>query len=238
MKTTQKELTEVSENTAFVGANADLAQLFAEELDGMGVNFDQIKVPGAGGLIWELPGETPDEPETAKEFRAVILCHHPVNTYYKDKYTGGNNPPDCGSTDGHVGIVMDTGEVVRCKDCTYNEFGSGENGAKACKQKRRLYLLREGEVLPVVLTVPSTSVGDYAKFVMRLLSKGQKTSSVVTKFSLKKAQSSTGIAYSQVVYSVDRVLTSTELASIEKMSEQVKRLAGKVSVAEVATTDE
>jgi CO/xanthine dehydrogenase FAD-binding subunit len=158
--------------------------------------------------------------------------------YYKEKYTGGNTPPDCGSMDGHVGIVSETGEIRECKDCPFNEFGTGENGAKACKQKRRLYLLREGEVLPVVLTVPSTSVGDYAKFVMRLLSKGQKTSSVVTKFSLQKVQSTTGIAYSQVVYTPERALTAEERASVERMSEQVKKLAGKVSVAEAADTDE
>ena len=32
-----------------------------------------------------------------KEFSAVILYHHPVLQYYKEKYTGGSNPPDCGS---------------------------------------------------------------------------------------------------------------------------------------------
>ena len=29
-----------------------------------------------------------------------ILYHHPIHSYYKDKFTGGSNPPDCGSMDG------------------------------------------------------------------------------------------------------------------------------------------
>ena len=53
--------------------------------------------------MFELPGDEADEPETVKEFSAVILYHHPVLQYYKEKYTGGSNPPDCGSFDGVTG---------------------------------------------------------------------------------------------------------------------------------------
>ena len=64
---------------------------------------------------------------------------------------------------------------------------------------------------------------------MRLLSKGKKTNSVVTKFSLKKAQNAGGINYSQAVFAVDRDLTEAELANIVPMSEQVKSMANKVT---------
>lgn len=71
--------------------------------------------------------------------------------------------------------------------------------------------------------------GEFSKYVMRLLSKGRKTNGVVTKFTLKKAQNSGGINYSQAVFAVDRELTSDELANVVPMSEQVKAMANRVT---------
>ena len=58
-------------------ANAEAIDL-QEEMAGLNVSFDRIKVPSGGGLAFEVPGENPDEPDLQKEFRAVILYHHPV----------------------------------------------------------------------------------------------------------------------------------------------------------------
>ena len=211
------------------GSAANLSEILAEELDGLTPSFERIKIPAGGGLAYEVPGDDPDSPDSVKEFKAVILYHHPINCYYKEEYTGGNNPPDCGSMDGKLGIDAETGECKNCAECEFNKFGSGKNGAKACKQKRRIYLLREGEALPTILSLPTGSLGEFSKYVMRLLSKGKKTNAVVTKFTLKKAQNSGGINYSQAVFAVDRELTSEELANIVPMSEQVKALANRVT---------
>ena len=162
--------------------------------------------------------------------KAVILYHHPIHSYYKEKFTGGNNPPDCGSMDGKIGVVAETGECKNCGSCPYAKFGSGDNGGMACKQKRRVYILREGEILPVILTVPTGSLKEFTKYVTRLLQKGKKTNSVVTKFTLKKVQNSTGITFSQVVCSVDRALSPDEQQNINAMSEQVKAFAGHVAI--------
>lgn len=53
--------------------------------------------------------------------------------------------------------------------------------------------------------------------------------SVVTKFTLKKAQNSGGINYSQAVFAVDRNLTEEELKNVLPLSEQVKAMATKVT---------
>lgn len=224
------EVAKVEEQTvATFNGGVNLGDLLAEELDGLTPSFERIKIPAGGGLAYEVPGDEPDSPDSVKEFKAVILYHHPINCYYKEEYTGGNNPPDCGSMDGHIGIDAETGECKNCAECEFNKFGSGKNGAKACKQKRRIYLLRENESLPTILSLPTGSLGEFSKYVMRLLSKGKKTNSVVTKFTLKKAQNSGGINYSQAVFAVDRALTATELETILPMSEQVKVMATKVS---------
>lgn len=218
------------ENTALTfGASADLGEIFAEELDGLTPAFERIKIPAGGGLAYEVPGDDPESPDSVKEFKAVILYHHPISCYYKEEYTGGNNPPDCGSMDGRIGIEAESGEIKQCADCEFNKFGSGKNGAKACKQKRRIYLLREGEALPIILSLPTGSLAEFSKYVMRLLSKGKKTVSVVTKFTLKKAQNSGGINYSQAVFAVDRNLTEEELKNVLPLAEQVKAMATKVT---------
>jgi len=228
--TGNKELAEAK--SGYIAAGTNLATMFAEEMDGLTLSFDRIKVPAGGGLAFEVPGDDPDSPDSVKEFKAVILYHHPVHAYFKDKYTGGNNPPDCGSIDGHTGVETETGLVKVCKDCEYSKFGSGENGGKACRQKRRIYILRENEALPIIVSLPTGSLADFSKYVMRLLSRGKKSNAVVTKFTLKKAQNAGGINYSQVVYAAERDLTAAEQSAIDTISEQVKRFAGKVDLAD------
>lgn len=192
----------------------------------MNISFDRVSVPAAGGLAFELPGELPGETDMAKEFTGVILFHHPLFTYYRDSFTGGNNPPDCGSYDGVYGVGDPGG---RCDKCPLNQFGSDPNGGKACKNKRRVYILREGELIPILLTLPVGSMKEFAVYIKRLLTKGKKSSGVVTRFSLKKATNAGGIAYSQAQFAVDRVLTPEEIPYINALADQVKALASGVA---------
>ena len=206
----------VAENTGFLAlASFNMDETMAEELDGLEGGFDRVKIPAGGATMFELPGDEADEPEAVKEFSAVILYHHPVLQYYKEKYTGGSNPPDCGSFDGVTGIGV-------CANCPLNQFGSGENNSKACKTRRRVFLLREGELFPLILSLPTGSMREFSRYIKRLLSKGRKSNSVVTRFSLRKATNNSGIAYSQAQFSIDRPLTSEEQILITKLSEQVK----------------
>ena len=203
------------------GNGVSLSDILAEEMDGLTPSFERIKIPAGGGVAFEVPGDDPESPDLVKELKAVILYHHPINCYYKEEYTGGNNPPDCGSMDGHVGIDVETGEIKQCAECEFNKFGTDKNGAKACKQKRRIYIMKQGEALPTILSLPTGSLSEFSKYVMRLLSKGKKT---------KKAQNAGGINYSQEMFAVDRELSAVELENIKKMSDQVKALAMKVTV--------
>jgi hypothetical protein len=206
-------------------AVANLGDTLTEELAGLQITLDRIKVPAGGSLAYEVPSSNPDEPEMAKEFRAVILTHHPIQSYYKEKYTGANEAPDCHSYDCITGVDRETGEIKDCKSCQLNKFGSGSNEGKACKAKRRVFLLLENSALPVIFTIPTTSLGDFSKYIMRLIGKGKKSYQVVTKFSLKKDTNKGGITYSKVVLGFERDLTETENANVVKMVEQVRGLA-------------
>ncbi len=139
-----------SAGTAVVGyqhlGGLDIADMMSE-LDGMDIVFERIKIPSAGSIVFEVPGDD-GEPDMTKTIEAVILYHHPLNTYYNSDYTGGNNPPDCGSFDGIRGEGAPGGD---CKVCPYNKYGSGPNDSKLCKNRQRMYLLREHEIFPMLL---------------------------------------------------------------------------------------
>jgi hypothetical protein len=200
--------------------DADIIEIIQDELDGLDVNFEKIKIPSGGVTVFQVPSGDPDVPETVNEFSAVILYHHRVMIYYKDKYTGGNAPPDCISYDGRTG-EGDPGGT--CKTCPYNRFGSGENGAKACKKRSNLYLLREGEVFPKILSLPTGSLKAFTKYIMHVTdTKKRKVNTVVTKFSLKAVQNSTGLLYSQGQFKVDRDLTPDERKQIGALAEIVE----------------
>ena len=200
----------------------NLAEALTSELGGMDISFDRVSIPAAGGQAFEVPGELPGETDMVKDFSGVILFHHPMFTYYRERFSGGNNAPDCGSYDGITGVGNPGGV---CANCPLNQFGSGENGGKACKNKRRIYVLREGELIPILLVLPTGSMKEFSVYIKRLLAKGKKSNSVVTKFSLKKVTNASGIAYSQAQFAVDRVLTAEEMPFVQAMSDQVKSFA-------------
>ena len=207
-------------NTGFMNLmEFSMSEAMSDELFGLNGGFERIKIPSAGSTVFEVPGDDPSEPDAVKEFSAVILHHHPLYAYYTSKYTGGSNPPDCGSFDGVSGEGNPGGS---CAKCPHNQFGTAENGGKACKNRRRIYVLREGEIFPLLLSLPTGSLKDFSRYIKRLLGKGRRSNAVVTRFTLKKAANAGGIAYSQAQFTVDRVLTPEEVALISKLSEQVK----------------
>ena len=232
MATNKKETALQAQNQGFLAlANADFNSSIAEELDGLDLTFDRIKIPAAGNITFEVPGED-GEPEPVKEFSAVILYHHPLFWYYKTKYTGGNNPPDCSSIDGKIGQGDPGGE---CANCPLNEYETAEEGkGKACKNRRLMYVLREGEVFPLMLSLPVGSIKEFTNYLKRIISKGRKSNAVVTRFTLKKATSQGGVVYSQAQFAVDRVLSAEEYELIKNMTEQVRAYSKRIPVSDAA----
>lgn len=227
-----KELVPQEQDSGFMTLRGfNLAEAMAEELTGLGGGFERIKIPSGGGIIFEVPGEEPGETDAVKEFSAVILYHHPMHAYYENPYTGGNNPPDCGSYDGVTGTGNPGGA---CATCPHNQFGSAINGGRACKARRRLYVLREGEILPLILNLPTGSLKEYGRYIKRLLGKARKSNGVVTRFSLTKATNAGGLVYSQAAFAMERLLTPDEMVLIQPLSDEVKKQSQRVQLDHVA----
>ena len=234
-KTKEISTVATTEPTGYLALNDfDFNRAIASEMDGLNAVFDRIRMPSGGTTVFQIPSDNPEEPELEKEITAVILYHHPIRAYFKDKYTGGINPPDCGSLDSLEGFGNPGGN---CSTCLLNAFGTGENNSKACKERRRLYLLREGELFPVMLSLPTGSLKEFSRYIMRCLSKGYKSNAIVTRISLTKATNKGGIAYAKAVFHMERKLTPEESVLVERLSEQIKNISQKVGWEE-ATPEE
>lgn len=198
-----------------------------EDCQGLDFTLDRIKIPSGGNTNFELPGEDDNDTVSSKEVEGVILYNHPAYGYYREKYTGGNNPPNCGSFDGINGNGNPGGT---CASCPYNQFGSGDGQSKACKNRRYIYILQEGEVLPLILSLPTGSLKEFTNYMKRQISKGRKPSQIVTKITLRKTTNSSGIAFSQAVFSFVRVLEPNEKEAMAYMTDQMKAYAANLSV--------
>lgn len=217
------EIAEVKQTFDLQTIGGDLADAIAEEMDGLGtIPFDRVKIPSGGGLAFELPGEDEDHPISSTELVGVIIFHHPVNAYWKEKFAGGNESPDCASIDGKVGVEKETGCMKNCADCEFNKFGSDGDG-KACKNAHRVYILREGNPVPLILVLPPTSLKSLRDYIgKKILLKGIRSYEAVTKITLKKEKNASGIAYSRAVFDFVSKLTPEQVAEAKAMAEAVK----------------
>lgn len=217
----EKALAKV-ENFNFPVLGNDLGEAMSEEMEGLSIDFDRVKIPSGGGLAFEVPGDDPDNPDMVKELVGVIVDHHPVNAFWSDKYAGQNNPPDCSSMDGKTGQGNPGGN---CKNCPFNQWGSDPDGTggKACKNMHRIYLLRQGEMFPLLLTLPPTSIKPFSNYIAkRIVGRGKRSYGVITKITLKREQNKNGIAYSQAQFSVAGELSPEETAKAAEYAQSIK----------------
>lgn len=225
--TTTNRTNSVSALTTGLEAMKKISDTLSDEMNGLSAVFEQIRIPIGGVTYFEMPCDNPEQPKTVKDFSAIILHHHPTRAYYREKYTGGNNPPDCGSLDAVEGTGNPGGG---CAHCAYNQFGTGENGAKACKERHRLYLLLPGEIFPMVLSLPTGSLKDFTRFLLRCLPQWGTSSGGITRFSLTKAVNSGGIAYTKVQFRMERALTEGERAEIAPLILNTKAISQTLTV--------
>lgn len=227
----KNELAATVENFNLVTLDNEIAEAVAEEMEGLGtIPFDRVRIPSGGGLAFEIPGEDEENPESATELIGVILYHHPVNAYWAEKFSGANEQPDCSSFDGKQGIKRGTGEIKDCSNCPYNQFGS-DGAGKACKNVHRVYLIREGSPVPLILSLPPTSLKYMRDYIAkRILLRGMRCYDAVTKITLKKEKNANGIAYSRAAFTFVGKLTKEQSAAAAAMAASIKQTDKNIEV--------
>lgn len=217
-----KELTTTNNQTQFI-IPAESNEIPIEELDGFNLSYDKIKIPSGGTTAFEVPSEDPENPDIVKELKVIIIDQYPVNAYYQNVYDGNEVAPDCYADDGHLGIDK-YGECNECATCQNNKFGSAIDGiGKACKNMRKLFIIRSGDNFPMLLTLPATSITPFGKYLQRIVTKGLRPCDVITKIALKKAESKGGITYAQATFSLEEVLPPEVKEKVRKYAEKMQK---------------
>ncbi len=194
---------------------ARIMEVIRENLGGDSLSawdLDRITIPAGGGLAWSVPSLDGVKPE--QFLLGVIVYVQNARAYWKQTFdaSGGGNPPDCVSEDAVTGVGDPGGE---CRKCPYAAFGSGRDGrGQACKQIRRLFMLRQDEILPMVVNLPPTSLKNSKDYLLRLASHGVSMSAIVTRIGLAQDKAN-GITYSKAVF-----------AKVGNLTEQQAKAAG------------
>lgn len=195
---------------------------------GTGLQFSdltRITVPAGGQTSFEITDDLTGESDNVRSVEGVLVHWQHSRVWWPAPKEGEpeltHTPPECSSIDGHFPVqggafadggynanlnlpVMVKGENRRtCAACPMNEWGSthktGRKG-KACKQQILLYLLQEGETLPVIVAVPPTSLAIIRNFMVKLSTRYEAHfSGFKLNFSLKRVEKSGSEPYAQLV---------------------------------------
>lgn len=187
--------------------------------------FDIVKSPSGGSTVFSVPGLTGEDAE--KELTGIVLDYTTPRAYWDTPDPVEGTPPVCMSQNS---IVSHDGKA--CHSCPFNDFGSkdGESNAKACKESVLLFLLRPGNVLPLLVRVPVTSKPRFLKYTARLAGNLVPVNSVVTKITLEKATSKAGKPYALFNFEAVSLLTPQEA---EHAKAYARQLMDSVNAAEL-----
>lgn len=237
-------------NLAPIEGSADITAAIAEEIGALGaLDLARATIPAGGMLMFAVKaGADDDDPEMTKTLEGVIVHHHPAYAYWANPYAGAGTQPDCSSVDGVEGLVARTGEIATCASCPYNQFGSevradGEPGrGKACKNGHRVYLLRSGDYLPIIVSLPPTALRPLKQYIQSLIIPKpgdvvRRTYGVVTRIGLKSAKSGDGISYAVPTFEHVGDLPLGKVGDVLKYSEMFKQAAAKLDDLEATPFD-
>lgn len=200
-----------------------------EDLDPeSGIICRKIKIPSGGGTSYEVQGEDDNDTEPMKTVTGVVVFTHRLSGYWPNAFGTSVNPQDkipaCSSMDGKTGIIQETGEVVTCETCPWNQYGTARDQAgnqsrgKACKNMRRLYILMDADPNLYLLTVPPTSIKDVNNQLAKIAPYADK---VIT-LSLEKVTNAGGTPYGKVVIKRTGVLPPAAAAIVKELRHQIK----------------
>lgn len=229
------DLVKPSEYAALAIDQQELLEIVQENLAGQQIgefDLDRIKIPAGGGLTWEVPTLEGSEPK--KEVYGVIVYWKEARAFWPKKFEGGNEPPACSAPDGQFappsgepGHEVPTNEhgFYICAQCPNSSFGSAENGegpGQACKQTRQLFLLTPESLIPLVVSLPPTSVAAAKKFMLRLAGHGVKYSAIVTKIGLERDKNQGGIDYAKASFSMAEKLDEGSALRVAELAKHLR----------------
>ena len=167
---------------------------------------------------------SPDGAISLRKIDGIVAVSQKARAYWPGKALG--KPPICASANGlngtfnfasedsqmqeatRQGVVhpaiklMDTAgsapETYDCASCPLAQWGSSRGKGQACKSLRRLIIVLDGMAMPIVLTLPPTSVAAWDAYCSSLRQKRSEYFAVRTTFGLERQSTPNGEPYSIV----------------------------------------
>lgn len=196
-----------------------------DELDDLedagSIDCRRIKLPSGKSKAFEIESDDENDPDMEKEVKGVILFTHKMNSRWEGDMSAENKIPVCSSWDAKQGVNIDDGTINSCDTCPYNQFAEDGSG-KACKNMRRIYLMRENDSHLYLLTVPPTSLKNIGKKLKKLISTGIPYTKMVVSFKLESAVSKSGIDFAKVNVEKVGVLSDEQWKITKQMRETIK----------------
>jgi hypothetical protein len=193
-------------------------------------DLDIVSVPAGGGTSWAIPDLAGEREE--KTIEGIIVHHQMIRSYWVQSYdeSGGGIPPDCSSQDGKVGVGNPGGA---CAICPLSQFGSKGKRGKACQTRHLVFLLREGEHLPLVVNAAPMSALNIKKLMLRLTSKGIPYWTVLVSLALVRDKNKDGIVYSKITALQLGTIGGGDLERLAEYREAILPSLRRVDVQEV-----
>lgn len=202
--------------------------------------FGVVTIAGGGAGVFKVTEPGADESTSVQTIEGVIVASHLVNIRWAHDYGSRQQgeAPACKSMDGLSGTDLSTGEVHSCQACPYNQFG--ENGErKACNNKRQLYIMREGDLLPVLFPLPPSALRAYDNYrVHASLTLRTPMSALLTRITLKNKRSANGSDYSSPVFTAMSKLPTEEGRRMEAFARQIMDAAQRAGISADEVTGE
>lgn len=171
-------------------------EILAAQEEVGGTILYRAKIPSGGAKSFEIVTGNDDTDTTVQKLVGVVIHSQKCNARFDEDTRG--LPPVCASSDGVIGLEGDVEHV--CADCPFNRFKTAKKGGgKACKNMIRLYMMVEGSPIPIVLSLPPTSIEGWRNYRLGVLGPRQlKPYEVVTELSLTAETNRAGDRYSVV----------------------------------------
>lgn len=200
-----------------------LPELMKENAGAEGItpfDLDRIAIPAGGGKAWEVP--TLEGTEAVGVVQGVVIAWNNARAYFDQPFeeTGGGVPPACSSNDGITGVGNPGGQCEKCPMAQFGTARGGKGKGQACRAIRRLFIIRPGDRLPMVIALPPTSLKAAKKYFLRLASQGIPFYGVVTKFGLE--QKNDPVKHSVALFAVASRLDPQQVEAFRKISEGLK----------------
>jgi hypothetical protein len=191
-------------------------------------DFERIKFPSGGQQSWEISGLS-GEVESVKTIDGIVLMHKTSRVFWQEDFTGAGSPPDCQSKDLVTGQGTPGGLCATCPNAQWESDPKG-SGGQACKTVGTLFVMKPGELLPVIVPVPVASVAPLKKFMLGLSSKNIKYSNAILSIGLKPDQNKKGIKYSKLNPKLISILPIEAKSQIDSYIAQFRGAMNAVSV--------